>query len=343
MPAYFIGIAPALVGAVGERALTNGATLVPGMNVTLLARELLLGKAQPLTTALVLVSTALCGCIALAFAARVYDSERFIDPAAARAGKTPASVPDSPPTAGQALLAFSAAFLLLIFVFIPWQKRDLVRGLLASQWLGMLGVVVVLARATRRRLPAMLALRPPDPRALIGAILIGASAWAAVALLSEWLIPVPKEVIEQLRRALVPQDQSRGFATNLLLVALTPAVCEEALFRGVVVRGLATRLAPSAAVVVTGVLFGLFHLDLYRLFPSTALGILLSWLALTSGSLVPSMVAHFLNNAILISLATLGLDQRLGTLGRSVGVAVFVVAAAVSALGIWLVRKSERA
>jgi len=130
---------------------------------------------------------------------------------------------------------------------------------------------------------------------------------------------VPREVIAQLRRALIPENHSRGLALNLLLVAATPAVCEEALFRGVVLRGLATRLAPSAAIVLTGVLFGLFHLDIWRLLPSTVLGILLSWVALETRSLVPSMIIHFLNNAILVTLASLGFERRLGALGRARG------------------------
>jgi sodium transport system permease protein len=309
----------------------------------LLARELLVGKAPLGASLLVLGSTAFYGCLALAFAARVYDSERFVDPAAARAapGQRPPP-PDDPPSAGQALLAFTIGFLLLVFVFVPWQKRDLVTGLLGTQWLGMVGVVVVLARVTRRSLPAMIALRRPPAGALLGALLVGASAWGAVALLSEWLVPVPREVLDQLRRALIPQSHGRGLGLNLLLVAATPAVCEEALFRGVVLRGLATRLAPSAAVVVTGVLFGMFHLDVWRLLPSTLLGILLSWLALESRSLLPSMLTHFLNNAILVTLATLGVERRMGSLGRGAAAGLFAVCVATTALGVFLVRRAAR-
>jgi sodium transport system permease protein len=241
-------------------------------------------------------------------------------------------------------LLFTVAFVLLWFLFVPWQKHDLVSGLLATQWLGMLGLVALLARVSRRRLTAMIALRRPSSRTartMIGAVIIGASAWGAVAMLSEWLVPVPREVIEQLRRALIPENHSRGLALNLLLVAVTPAVCEEALFRGVVLRGLATRLAPSAAMVLTGVLFGLFHLDIWRLLPSTVLGILLSWVALESRSLVPSMIIHFLNNAILVTLASLGFERRLGSLGRGTGGALFAVCLALVALGAFLVRREK--
>jgi sodium transport system permease protein len=345
MPAYFLSIAPAVIGGVGEYQLRGAAALVPAMNVTLLARELLLGTAHLGPALLVLGSTAFYGCLALAFAARIYDSERFVDPAASRGARPAASsappVADSPPSAGQALLLFTVAFVLLWFLFVPWQKRDLVSGLLATQWLGMLGLVALLARVTRRPLAAMIALRRPPARAVIGAVIIGASAWGAVAMLSEWLVPVPREVLEQLRRALIPEDHSRGLALNLLLVAATPAVCEEVLFRGVVLRGLATRLAPSAAIVLTGVLFGLFHLDIWRLLPSTVLGILLSWVALETRSLVPSMIIHFCNNAVLVTLASLGFERRLGSLGRGTGAVLFAVCVALVALGAFLVRREK--
>jgi membrane protease YdiL (CAAX protease family) len=242
---------------------------------------------------------------------------------------------------GQALLLFIVAFLLLWFVFVPWQKRDLVTGLLATQWLGMLGLVALLARSSGRPLAAMIGLRRPAGSVIAGAVIIGASAWGAVAMLSEWLVPVPPQVIEQLRHALVPDDRSRGLAFNVLLVAATPAVCEEALFRGVVLRGLATRLTPAAAVVATGLLFGMFHLDIWRFLPSTVLGVLLSWLALESRSLVPSMIVHFLNNAILVTLMALGFERRLGSLGKGAGVAMFAVCGGLVAAGVLLVRRGR--
>jgi membrane protease YdiL (CAAX protease family) len=109
----------------------------------------------------------------------------------------------------------------------------------------------------------------------------------------------------------------------------------------VILRGLATRLAPSAAVVVTGVLFGMFHLDLYRLLPSTVLGIVLSWMAFESRSLWPSVIAHFLNNAILVTLASVGVERRLGSLGRGAGAALFFGCLVVAALGGYMIRRGK--
>jgi sodium transport system permease protein len=345
MPVYFICIAPALIGGVGDYQLTGVAALVPAMNVTLLARELLLGKAQLGGTLVVLGSTAFYGCLALAFAARLYDSERFLDPAFEREHRKEGRArvaEDEPPSAGHALVLFAVAFLLLWFIFVPWQKRSMVTGLLATQYLGMLGLVVVLARMTGRSFSGMVALRRPPATALMGAVLIGVSAWAAVAILSEWLVPVPKEVLEHLRKALLPEHHGRGLFASLLLVAVTPALCEEVLFRGVVLRGLATRLAPAAAIVITGVLFGMFHLDVWRLLPTTALGILLSWVAYQSRSLYPSMLVHFINNGMLVTLSSLKMEDRLDKLGRAQTAAIFAGAVVVTGVGVYLVRRGGR-
>jgi sodium transport system permease protein len=345
MPVYFLCIAPALIGGVGEYQLAGAAALMPAMNVTLLARELLLGKARLGGAVLVLGSTALYGCVTLALAARLYDSERFLDPAAERDRRREAGRPapsDDPPTAGQALTVYAIAFLLLWFVFVPWQKRSLVSGLLATQYLGMLGVVVALARTAGRSFTGMVALRRPSPTAVVGAVLMGASAWAVVAMLSEWLVPVPKDVLEQMRKALLPGDGSRSLVASLLLVAATPAVCEEVLFRGVVLRGLATRLTPTGAIVITGLLFGMFHLNVWKLLPTALLGIALSWAAFESRSLVTSMIVHFINNGMLVTLSALKADEPLGRLGRGASAAIFAVAVVVSGAGVYLVRRGAR-
>ena len=149
---------------------------------------------------------------------------------------------------------------------------------------------------------------------------------------------MPKEVIEQLRRSLIPSDGSRGLLATLALVALTPAICEEALFRGPILRGLRTRASPAAAVALTGLLFGVFHIELSRILPTALLGVLLSLVALQSGSILPAMLAHFLNNASLVGLAYFHVDERAAEIGTTASVLIFVAAALLTALGLRLVR-----
>lgn len=91
---------------------------------------------------------------------------------------------------------------------------------------------------------------------------------------------------------------------TLLHVAVVPAVCEEILFRGYVLRAFEKSWGIWTAIIVSGILFGLYHLQLTNLLPLAAIGILLAFITWASGSIVPAMVAHFVNNGSSVVLGT---------------------------------------
>jgi sodium transport system permease protein len=355
-PIYFLCITPALIAGLGDFEMRGVALIVPAVNVTLLARAIVLGEAHLGAALIVVASTLVYGTLALSLAARLYDSERLLYADDQRLGlrdwlkrlvfgasaSTAAPSPANRAAAGDALVLFGVAYVLLFFVFFPIQARHLAAGLLLSEWGGMLGLVVVYARLTRQPLRAALVLERPSARAILGATLCGLSAWIVIGLLAQWIAPAPRELIESIRRQIVPPG-GRGIGVTLLLMAITPAICEEALFRGPILRGLATRLSPVSAAIVTGGLFGLFHFDVWRLLPTGLLGVMLSLIALRAGSIVPSMLAHAVNNGCLVALAELGLDEKLTTLGVVSQIAIFVGATVVLGVGALLIRSGPLA
>jgi sodium transport system permease protein len=325
-PVYFLCMAPALTAGLGDFRLSPVTAFIPGVGVTLLARDLVLSRATAGMVLAVLASTALYGAAALALAARLYDSERLFFSDDARLGLTAwlrhvvtgrmeaprAGDPerhDEPPTAGAAVALFGVACVLLFFLFVPLQSWRLQPGLLISEWAGLGGLTWIYARGRGQSVTALIRLRRPSAWALLGALLIGLSAWLVVGILVEWVVPPPREVIDQLRRAIAPAGGDTSLVTALLLMAVTPAICEEALFRGPILRGLRTQFSPVVAAILTGLLFGIFHLDVWRLVPTALLGMGLSGIALASESIVPSMLAHFTNNACIVLLARAHADD----------------------------------
>jgi len=355
-PVYFLCMAPALTAGLGDFQLGGVTAWIPGVGVTLLARDLILGHASLGVTLAVLVSTALYGAAALALAARLYDSERlfFTDEAGLGLGawlrhvasghaSAPADGTDDQPatTAGHALALYAIACILLFFVFVPLQTWRLGPGLMLSEWVGLGGLTWIYARGRGQKLAEVIRIGAPSPTAFAGAVLIGLSAWLVVGLVAEWILPAPKEVVEGLRRAVAPTDGGRGTLVTLFLMALTPAICEEALFRGPILRGLRTRLSPAGAAILTGLLFGIYHLDPWRLLPTAILGVALSGIALASDSIVPAMVAHFVNNACLILLARLHADDT-DALATSTKLLLGTLGAVVLSVGIHLMRRADK-
>ena len=155
---------------------------------------------------------------ALVAAARVYTSERLVMPPRRDPKSSP--VPTHRTGAGDALTLFALAFLLLYFVFLPLERRHLATGLLAAEWIGLFGLVLLYARMSCQRFTDVVGLGRPTGKALAGAALIGCSAWAAVAILSEWLMPVPKQVLEELRKSVLALDGSRSYGMTLVLMAM---------------------------------------------------------------------------------------------------------------------------
>ena len=104
----------------------------------------------------------------------------------------------------------------------------------------------------------------------------------------------PKWVEEQLKLML---GAGQPLWWQVFLIALLPAVCEELAFRGFILSGLLRRMSPTTAIIVSGFLFGFFHVNPQQLLTATVLGWVLGLIATRSGSLLPGVLFHFVNNA----------------------------------------------
>lgn len=91
---------------------------------------------------------------------------------------------------------------------------------------------------------------------------------------------------------------------GLFNVAVVPAFCEEIMFRGYIMRALERSWGILAGIVVSGLLFGMFHLQLPNLLPLALIGIVLAFMTWLSGSIWPAVLAHFINNGAAVLLGS---------------------------------------
>ncbi len=88
-----------------------------------------------------------------------------------------------------------------------------------------------------------------------------------------------------------------GFMIPLsLMIGLTPAICEELLFRGYVQTRLTRTAGAAMGILLSSVLFAAFHMDFVHSVAVFPLGLFLGFVAWRSGSIFPAMLGHFLNN-----------------------------------------------
>lgn len=93
------------------------------------------------------------------------------------------------------------------------------------------------------------------------------------------------------------------FLLSLLVMAVIPAICEELIFRGVVLHGLRNKFGEWGAIFLSGLMFALFHGNLQQFIYPFILGSIMGWLVLRTGSLVSSMIVHFVNNGLVVTFA----------------------------------------
>ncbi len=156
-----------------------------------------------------------------------------------------------------------------------------------------------------------------QPRFYLLAVGIILCSIPAINLLAEWnnAIALPKQfsAVEQWMRAqeanaaqltqqLLATDSVLGYLGNLLVMAFLPAVCEELFFRGLIQNTISRRNI-HVAIWLTAILFSGAHLQFYGFFPRIMLGAMLGYTVYWSGAVLPAMVAHFVNNATVVSFA----------------------------------------
>ncbi|MBL4636687.1 MAG: CPBP family intramembrane metalloprotease [Kofleriaceae bacterium] len=180
--------------------------------------------------------------------------------------------------------------------------------------LGSIGIVATQLIAFA--CPALfIAYSKPNPRAalaldtapialVLAAGLIGTTLWYWNV---HWVAPLsaswsPPERAAQWTE--VVAVNVRPLWESILLFAAVPAICEELLHRGVIAPAIARRLGTPAAVLLSGLLFGLSHFNLARLLPTALLGGFAAYLRLRSHSLWPAITVHFLSNCSLLLAAS---------------------------------------
>jgi len=243
----------------------------------------------------------------------------------------------------------------LLLVLLAFALLWLGGGLL-RQWLGIYGlalaeVLLVLGPALGftlwRGVSPVRAwqLDWPGLRPVMAGMVAGIGGCYLVATLVEALmerfLPVPPELREQLRRVIMPPGGPRPFVVDAIVLALLPALCEEALFRGALLGALRPA-GPVAAVGATALLFGFYHGSIWKMVPTALLGVLLGTVALRARSLWPAVAAHLVNNVLVLVLVRSGWESP-PPFHSAGGLALIAIALVAVTGGLWILPKEEAA
>jgi len=206
----------------------------------------------------------------------------------------------------------------------------------------------------RQRLPRpswhqTLALQPVRLPLAIGAVLTGVALQfplSELANLVEHIAPVSIEQKLAVAKLLASETLVQGLKVALAVVIAAP-ICEEVLFRGVLLRGMKRANGVPVALGLSAVYFGLAHAGLLTaVLPATIAGLIFGWLTLRTGSIVPSIAMHAAVNVVPVVLSR----SRVEIVGfNTVQAGVYHVpllwlgpSCVVALVGLWWLNRSTR-
>jgi membrane protease YdiL (CAAX protease family) len=162
---------------------------------------------------------------------------------------------------------------------------------------------------------AYLHLRTPSVRGMILTLLGVLASLPVVELLSRWtyvFFPVFRQ-LSRLGVSLFAMKSLPQAALVVVAVAVTPGICEELLFRGYFQTTLMRRFSPIATVLISGVLFSLFHQSVFTMFGLLVVGLFLGYAYMRTGSLYVTVAAHFLYNLTVLIMTNFAFPARIVT------------------------------
>ena len=197
----------------------------------------------------------------------------------------------------QGLLVFAFLMVLFNLAGIPLVFAGGMYGNALDEIMVFLIGSILVVRALHIPLKEVFPLKKPDGAGILGTILMWYVTYRGVLalfLLMEWIFP---QEYASLSESMDSSMAGLSYFGELLVVALTPAICEEALHRGLLQYSLRGIKKKWVMLLLMGVYFGAFHMSIVRFLPMMMMGIVLSYVRMKTDNMFYSSLFHFVHNA----------------------------------------------
>lgn len=305
-PLMLIIMIPSYVSMIPNIVLDRVTSVIPVVNISLLIKSVLSFKSDLNLIALVLVSNIAFVILAIILLSKMFNSEEILfgnSKSFSFLEKRCNIKKGSIPTISDGIILYAVGLVLLIYVGSLVQIKFGMGGIIMTQFM-IISLPLIFAYYIKADFKEVFSLRVPKLKHILGSIVLWIGGYILIMIITQlilFLFPQNMEVAESLNETLFMKDK---FLLNLLTIALLPAICEEIFFRGFIFSSFSKskdkNKSVKLAIICSGVLFGIMHMDFIRIIPTSILGIIFAYSVYKSGSIFVSMLLHFLNNGIAI-------------------------------------------
>ncbi len=293
--------------------LTLGNSLIPVTGVVLLLRTALEGNAWQAVQFLPPVVGVTLGCclVAIRWAVDQFNSEKVLFRESERLDVglwLRHLMQDRQPTPTVPAAVFCGVLILVVLFFMSFamaKVTDFAIGAAVTQLVVVLTPALLMTVVFTSNPLQTLRLTLPKPwwtilltvpgAVLLAVLLHPVANSLQVAVMK--LYPLNESMKKALESAL---SNVPNVAVLLVVGALMPAICEELAYRGFVLSGLRHLGHKWRAIIYTAIFFGLTHTILQQSIIACLIGVVIGFLAVQSGSILPCMVFHFCHNSLML-------------------------------------------
>ena len=162
----------------------------------------------------------------------------------------------------------------------------------------LLVLAVALTAVVRGDFKQVFPIHKPKLSAVFGTILLWIGSFLAIMIITMIIAYFFPEEVIGVSQGLGMEFASLTFIISFVIVSISPAICEEAVFRGVVMHSFDNGKNKWIAIVVTGLIFGAFHGNIWRFVPTALLGIMLGYIVYETDNMIYGALFHAINNAM---------------------------------------------
>lgn len=160
------------------------------------------------------------------------------------------------------------------------------------------GIIVAFAAIYKSR-PRDFGYRKVKVRYLFIALALAFGLLFSLNWVNGWFVELLSLLGYTAPESALPSAAGAGFFGVLLVVAVLPALCEETIFRGIILDGVKD-IGTVAACLLGGLLFSVFHQSPTQTIYQFICGAAFTLLAIRADSIWPAILIHFVNNAVII-------------------------------------------
>ena len=296
-----------MAGMIPGIELNTKTALIPVVNIALLIGKAFALEIETQTVLYVLLSNLAYIIIAVLIMAKVFNSEKIlfsdgiesIHIIERRSHMKKGQIPG----AGDLLLLFSVMLLVLLFAGSVLVLKFGIYGVALQQCV-IIGVTLLYAWYIKTDIRKLFSFKLPRIKYILGGLIGWMGLFILINFLSNFLIqlfPVSDSASYDL---ILKYEDECPFIVMALIIALAPAVCEEIAFRGFLFGSLRYKNKIVTSVIISGIIFGVFHMELIKIIPVSLLGIFFAYCVYKSDSIFVSMLLHFLNNFTAVVVST---------------------------------------